>query len=114
MQVLDDPDRSFASSVFVKLETIPKATFSKQDRERDFYEAFFGEISKWARIDEELTQAAFDEACRVGLSAMDALHVAAARQTGADELITAEKPTKPLFRTALIDVTTIQPKRSSN
>jgi len=32
-----------------------------------------------------------------GLAAMDALHVAAALQIQADELITTEKPTKPIF-----------------
>ncbi|NCR04519.1 MAG: type II toxin-antitoxin system VapC family toxin [Microcystis aeruginosa LG13-03] len=31
-----------------------------------------------------------------GLAAMDALHVAAALQIQADELITTEKPTKPI------------------
>ena len=61
MQVLDDPDRTFASSVFVKLETVPKAAFNKQDKERSFYEAFFDEVSRWAQVDEELIQAAFDE-----------------------------------------------------
>jgi len=32
-----------------------------------------------------------------GLAAMDALHVAAALQIQADELITTEKPTKPIM-----------------
>ena len=41
MQVLDDPDRNFASSLFIKLETLPKATFNRQEAERAFYEAFF-------------------------------------------------------------------------
>jgi hypothetical protein len=41
MQVLDDLDLSFASSLFIKLETLPKATFNRQEAERAFYEAFF-------------------------------------------------------------------------
>ncbi|MGD0076167.1 MAG: hypothetical protein ABSD31_17780 [Candidatus Binataceae bacterium] len=44
---------------------------------------------------------------------MDALHVAAAHQAKANEFITAEKPTKPLFRATLIPVATIQPARSN-
>ena len=113
MQVLDDPDRAFASSVFVKLETLPKATFNRQRAERKFYNTFFDEISKWAEVDDALVQAAFDVACKVGLSAMDALHVAAAHQVGANELVTAGKPTKPLLRVTLMPVVTIQPARSS-
>ena len=110
MQVLDDPQRSFVSSTFVKLETLPKATFNPRNEERLFYEAFFGQISKWAEVHEELVQTAFDESCRVvGLSAMDSLHVAAAYQTGADELVTAEKSTKPLLRATLVPVKTIRP-----
>jgi predicted nucleic acid-binding protein len=111
MQVLDDPDRSFASSLFVKLETLPKATFNRQGAERAFYEAFFEDVSKWADIDESTVQAAFDEACNVGLSAMDSLHVAAAQQVGADELITAEKSTRAILRSTLVAVVTIRPDR---
>ena len=44
------------------------------------------------------------EAARCGLAAMDALHVAAAFLMKADELITAEKPGKPIFRTTLVKV----------
>jgi predicted nucleic acid-binding protein len=112
MQVLDDPDRSFASSLFVKLETLPKATFNRQDAECAFYEAFFEGVSKWADIGESIVRAAFGEACNAGLSAMDSLHVAAAHQVGADELITEEKSTKRLLRSTLVAVVTIRPDRN--
>lgn len=111
MQVLDDPERTFASSVFVRLETLPKPTFHGEDDERQFYTEFFDAVLKWAEVGEELVQAAFDEACKVGLSAMDSLHVAAARQMSADEIVTAEKSTKPLLRSTLVPVTTIQRDR---
>jgi predicted nucleic acid-binding protein len=39
-----------------------------------------------------------------GLAAMDALHVAAALQIQADELITTEKPTKPMHRVREIQI----------
>jgi predicted nucleic acid-binding protein len=112
MQVLDDPDRSFASSLFLKLETLPKATFNRQDAERAFYEAFFEDVSKWGDVSESTLQEAFNEACKVGLSAMDSLHVAAAHQVGADELITAERSTKALLRSTLVAVVTIRPDRN--
>jgi len=44
------------------------------------------------------------EAGRYGLAALDALHVAAAFLLRGDELITTEKPGKPMYRTSLIKV----------
>jgi hypothetical protein len=41
-------------------------------------------------------QPAFDLACKYGLGAMDALHLAAAMSAGA-EFVSAEKPTKPIY-----------------
>jgi hypothetical protein len=42
-----------------------------------------------------------------GLAEMDALHVAAALQIQADELITTEKPTKPMHRVREIQIVSI-------
>jgi predicted nucleic acid-binding protein len=42
-----------------------------------------------------------------GLSAVDALHLAAAVRQGAGEFITAEKPGKPMFRVRGIAVKSI-------
>ncbi|TRT85775.1 MAG: hypothetical protein EWV82_06630 [Microcystis aeruginosa Ma_AC_P_19900807_S299] len=42
-----------------------------------------------------------------GLAAMDALHVAAALQIQADELITTEKQTKPMHRVREIQIVSI-------
>jgi len=41
MAVLDDPDRLFASSDFVRLEVLPKAVFNRRADEAEFYTAFF-------------------------------------------------------------------------
>jgi hypothetical protein len=40
---------------------------------------------------------------------MDALHLAAARAMNADEFVTAERPTSPIFRVADIRIVTIRP-----
>jgi predicted nucleic acid-binding protein len=48
------------------------------------------------------------EAETFGLSAMDALHIAAAKRAECDELVTTEKTTKPLFRVTGIIVTCIR------
>jgi predicted nucleic acid-binding protein len=109
LAILDDPERTFASSSFVKLETIPKAAFNRNSSERRFYETFFAEVASWANVDERLLQRAFDEACAVGLNAADAVHVAAAVETNCLELVTSEKSTTPLHRTKLITVKSIRP-----
>jgi predicted nucleic acid-binding protein len=106
--VLDHPERDFASSIFVKLETIPKPTYLRRDDEREFYEKFFNNVSKWAAIAAVLTGTAFDTACKAGLSVMDSLHLAAAHQLRCEEFVTTEKPTKPIHRARLLKVTTIQ------
>lgn len=107
MEILDDPERSFASSVFVKLEVLPKPLYNGYSKEVEFYEEFFGAVNIWAESGPVLTQVAFDEATRAGLAACDALHVAAAASVGAQELVTNEKPGKPIHRATLVPVHSI-------
>jgi predicted nucleic acid-binding protein len=109
MQVLDDPNREFATSAFVRLEVLPKAEYNGQVTEAEFYKTFFEAASAVVPVTGELVAQAEEEAEHAGLSAMDALHIAAAREAGCSELVTAEKSTKPIFRVAGITVTTIRP-----
>lgn len=98
LSILDDPSRTFAASEFLRLEVLPKAIFERQRDEKDFYEGFFIRVIQWAITNESLVDAAFKLASEHGLAAMDALHVVAARALGAEEYVTGEKPTKPVFR----------------
>jgi hypothetical protein len=41
MKILDDPNREFASSIFLKLEVLPKAVYYKNEAEAEFYDTFF-------------------------------------------------------------------------
>lgn len=107
LSVLDDPERSFASSAFVCLEVLPKALFHRRATESTFYQQFFWKVKAWAPFEEDLFEEAWRVATEAGLSALDALHVAAALAVGADELITREKPTKPIHRIREIAVRTI-------
>lgn len=107
--ILDDPDRNFISSDFVKLEVLPKSVYFRNEVEKEFYEAFFDAVAKWKKVSDKLIEDAFNEACKVGLSAIDALHITMAKATNADEFITAEKDTKPFFRVSDIVITTIRP-----
>lgn len=47
---------------------------------------------------ERIVEVAEGVAVQHGLNALDALHVAAAITLGADELVTTEKPAKPIYR----------------
>jgi predicted nucleic acid-binding protein len=98
MQIFDDPERVYLSSDFVKLEVLPKAIYHKNTEEASFYLAFFDCVNYWAKINAALIRRTHEVAGRYGLSAMDALHLAAAISLKADEFVTCEKPGKPLFR----------------
>ena len=107
LQILKDRDREFAASQFLKLEVLPKALFNQRNLEVAFYEAYFDAVAHWATNIEQLLTVGYQEAAEFGLGAMDALHIAAAIATGADEVITSEKPSKSIYRTHSIPVTSI-------
>lgn len=107
--ILDDPDRSFLSSVFVRLDVLPKAIYNRNPDEAASYEAFFDVVAAWSEaLDRVVTTAAF-HAERYGLSALDALHVGAAVVLGADELVTTERIGKPIHRVTEVRVVSIRP-----
>src|SRR2546423_7456054 len=106
LDLIDDPSREFVSSIFLQLEILPKATFYKRDSERRFYEAFFRAVRHWAPP-RDVCDLALEIATESGLAALDALHVAAAVTTGAEQLVTTELPTKPLYRTRRLAVIAI-------
>lgn len=108
-QVLGEPLRSFASSPFVRLEVLPKATFHKRSDEISFYGSFFAAVERWAEPDSALIENAESLASHFGLSALDALHVAAALSVGAEELLTTEGMRKPIHRVAGIRVRSLHP-----
>ena len=107
LEILEDSNREFASSQFVKLELIPKAIYNKQTEEAQFYEEFFSAVTYWATDLEKVVKDAYDIGCQYGLAAMDALHIAAALSLEASEFITTEKPTKPMFRVSSIKLISI-------
>jgi len=109
LQVLRDPNREFASSLFLKLEVLPKAIYNQRTAEAEFYEAYFDSVTYWASDIEQIIETAYRESVQSGLGAMDALHVAAAVSVGAVELLTYEKPEKSIYRTKLIQVICVRP-----
>jgi predicted nucleic acid-binding protein len=96
--LLEDREREFVAASILKLELLPQPTFHKRKAELAFLEDFFARVVDWCQASEELVSAALAEARAVPLSAADAIHVAAAKRLKADELITAERPGKPLHK----------------
>lgn len=107
MKVLDDPDRELLVSDAVWLEVMPKPLYEKQQEETRFYEEVFAIAEHLAWNIPSLAHAA-EVAKKYGIAAMDAIHVAQALDAHADELFTAEKSTKPMFRTQDITVRSIR------
>lgn len=104
-EFLDDANRIYLTSPLVRLEVVPKAAYLRRSEEIAIYNAFFDNPSvlychDWA----SMAKLADDAARRHGLAAMDALHLAAAYLLGADEFVTVERPTKPLYRSELVRV----------
>lgn len=96
LQILGDPDREFVASEFLRLEVLPIANYFRKQRELKFYEKFFSNVTHWAN-DAALIAPALALASQYGLGALDALHICAADQFGA-EFVSAEKLTKPIYR----------------
>ncbi len=107
--ILEDPNRVIVSSAYLKLEVMPKAVYFRNNRETVFYEKFFGAVAQHMESGKALADAAYAEACRAGLGAVDALHVSAAAALGAAELVTTEGPLKSIHRARCVQVTSIHP-----
>jgi hypothetical protein len=73
---------------------------------------FFTEVAQSVPVSEALMTQAHLEAQHAGLGALDALHVAAAKISGAEELVTTERLTTALFRVVGLMITTIRPSTS--
>lgn len=107
LTVLSDAQREFISSPFVRLEVRPKAIFHKNQTETAFYDAFFMSVTKWIDPSKKLMVAAESIAEMFGLNGMDALHIAAALLSKADEFITAERPTSPFSRVQGLNIISV-------
>jgi len=109
MDVLAAPDREFVVSGFLRLEVLPKAAYNKQPAEEAFYRRFLAAAVVSVPTSPSLIALAEQYAMRYGLSAIDALHVAAAQTGGVEELVTAERTTSPLFRVQELKIVSIRP-----
>ena len=107
LAIVDDEEREFIVSDFLRLETLPKPAFHNRKDEVEFMETFFGGAVSEVDVSPRLTASAISLAAALDIAPMDSLHVAAAICGGASEFVTTEKPRKPMFRVSGIKVTTI-------
>lgn len=107
LTILSDPDRSFVISDYLRLETLPKPTFHKNDDEVSFLSSFFAAAAQSVPTAPELTEQAIALAIAYNLSPVDSLHVSAAITAGVDELVTLEKPSKPMVAVTEVNVVSI-------
>jgi predicted nucleic acid-binding protein len=101
--ILDDPNRVFLSSPFVRHEVSPKALYNRQLDEYCFYQKYFRRAGFCDDL-KSILSCAGKESAKSGVGAMDSLHIAAAYLLDADEFITSEKPGKSIYRTSLVKV----------
>lgn len=88
---LVDPSREYVTSDFVRIEVLPKAVYHRNTAEVAFYEGFLGLSIVCVPPSAAVLTLAMEEACRTGISGIDALHIASAVLCGAKEFITLRK-----------------------
>lgn len=113
LSILDDEQRQFCSSCFVRLEVLAKAKYHQQQVEIDFYQSFFNSCRFWTNDLKTVINLAEELASKYGLNALDALQVSSAISLSSDEFITTEKLTKPLHRVKEIKIISLTKFRKS-
>jgi len=107
LEMLDDPDLVLVISDAVWLEIMPKPLHEKRRDEAEFYQAVFDRAERlpWSL---EVLRLAQDLARQHGIAAMDAIHAGFAITHGVDDLVTTERPEKPLFRIKQLQIRSLR------
>jgi predicted nucleic acid-binding protein len=107
LEVLDDPGLVLVVSDAVWLEIMPKPLHEKRRDEAEFYQAVFDRAERlpWSL---DVLGRAHDLARQHGIAAMDAIHAAFAVAHRVDELITTERPERPLFRIEQLTISSLR------
>ena len=105
--ILEDSRRTFLTSEFVTLECLPTAIYHRDLDQRAFFESYMTRALDVGPVDAIVRQALIEGAA-CGTAGIDACHLAAAVLGSADELITDEKPTKPMCRCQSVKVVSLR------
>jgi predicted nucleic acid-binding protein len=95
--ILNDPNRRLVVSDFGQLEVLPKPEFYRQAIELAFMQAILAAAEN-IPASSVLVRRASALAGKHDLRPLDALHLAAASEAGVDDMVTFERPEKPLCR----------------
>lgn len=97
MEILDDGNRTFVCSDYLKLECMPKKIFYGVTDDIEFLEIFFGK-ARSIPSSPAITEHALSLASKHDIGGFDALHLSSAAAGRAVEFVSAEHPSKPIFR----------------
>jgi hypothetical protein len=103
LRVLDDPDRKLVASDYLRLEVLPKPTFHRRREEVEFMQSVLDKAEN-VSTSSDLTGKSLEFATKYDMTPIDALHVGASAVAAVDELVTMEKPTKPMCKILEINV----------
>ena len=103
LRVLDDTDRRLVVSDYLRLEVLPKPTFHRRREEVEFMQSVLDQAEN-VLSSADLTGKSLEFATKYDMTPIDALHVGASAVAAVDELITMEKPTKPMCKVREVTV----------
>ena len=106
LAILSEPLFEFVYDPLLKMEVMIQPTYQRHTLELAFYNEYFNHAKCFGNLN-QMFEIGGREAMKHGIAVVDALHVAAAHLARCAVLVTAEKPTKPMFRTKLIRVVSI-------
>ena len=106
LSIIKDKRRTFLVSDALWMEVMPSALRNKRAGEIAFYEDFFS-TAQHIPMSDAIMRRARSLSARYFIDAMDAIHVAYALEAGADQFISAENSTRPMFAVQEMPVLTI-------
>jgi predicted nucleic acid-binding protein len=107
LAVLNEPNIEFWYSPILRLEATLQPAHHKRELELAFMDEYFNGANCLGNLN-NIYFIAYPDASKHGIPVLDALHVAAAHLSKCKVLVTAEKDTKPMFRTELVKVVSIR------
>jgi predicted nucleic acid-binding protein len=104
---LNEPLFDFIYDPLLHMEVMIQPTYHGHNLEVSFYNTYFRGATCFGQLD-RMFEIGSKEAMRHGIAVADALHIATAHISKCAALVTAEKDTKPMFRTKLVRVISIR------
>ena len=98
LEAIEDPERQLLISGYTKLEVLPKPSFHKRTDQVESFSVLFSQAEEIPLEQTAIVNSAIEIAAKHDLTPIDALHISTAIHGNAEEFVTLEKPTKPMFR----------------